>query len=165
MYKQTLRSIEEGVCSDLIRSRQRKYARAKTIRRVCKNCYLTAICVLVASVALHGASRALDARLARSIGGDSCGGLEYLHDIWGLLPVLYLQNATTVWFPSYQANTSAARIRTIEQSVLCPSKTTRFRHADIAVKGLLSKPVRLSGKLALCAAHRIDYMKYGNCSF
>jgi hypothetical protein len=165
MYKQTLRSIEEGNCSDYIRSRQKKYARAKTIRWVWKTSYRTAICVVVASLVLQRASRALHARMERNIGADSCGGLEYVHNRLRHLPVLFLRNATTVWFPSYQANRSAARIRAIESSFMCPSKVTRFRHADVTVKGILSKPVRLRGQLALCVAHRIDYMKHGNCSF
>ncbi len=100
-----------------------------------------------------------------NISEDSCGGLEYMHPILGKVPVLYMQNETSLWFPSYTANMSSARIRAIEQSILCPAKTTRFRHADVTVQGLMGKPVRLRGKLALCATHRIDFMKYGNCSF
>jgi hypothetical protein len=160
-----LRTIEEGATTDYIHHRRAKHLRAKRIRRWARFACRGFVQVALLAVAWRLVAGTVDRRMQSAIQRDLCGGLEYMHPLLRRVPVLHIINASAVWFPSYVVNKTSTKLRTFEQSIVCPSRTPRLRHTAVRVHGALTGSVHLTGVRATCAAHRLDFLKYGNCSF
>ena len=159
------RTIEEGVTTELSLERQRRNARIKTIRKGAKLLRTASVACAILAAVMHTCMHQLDVQMQKRLAKDMCGGLEYLHPRLVHVPVVYFTNSTPIWFPSYTYNVNSTKIRSIEQSVVCSAKTSRLRHTDVRVRGLWRKETPMTGRLAACAAHRIDFYKFNNCSF
>jgi hypothetical protein len=160
-----LRFVEEGYSTDVFNSRKLKYARALRVRRLLRRAGRGAAAVAMLAFVIALAGDCLKRQVLMHISAEGCGGLEYVHPLMRRVPVLYLTDEAAVWFPRYAPNTTSTRMRSFEQSIVCPVKTPRLRHTNVALRGLGVQARQLHGRAATCAAHRIDYMKRGNCSF
>jgi hypothetical protein len=160
-----LRFVEEGITTACFTRRRQQYARAKRLRRCFRWVGNTAVMVALSALLVTLITTNIDRRVQALIGEDMCGGLEYVHLLLRHVPVLYLNHTTAVWFPSYATNRSSQKMRSIEQSIVCTTKASRLRHVSVTVTGPFTRARQLHGRVATCAAHRIDFHKHWNCSF
>lgn len=166
MRAPALRSVEEGYSEEVVQARRRRYSRVKRARHVLRSTVHSAALALLLAASWRFTGSGVDKHMQALVRADGCGGLEYFHPSLRRVPLLYISDASAVWFPRYVANASSAKIRSYEQSIVCNTTASRLRHLDVTVHSPFKQHVvRLQGRRATCAAHRIDFMKYGNCSF